>query len=167
MNTIKLISSAVFLTGLLLLGCNRKKNEVIIIAKSTEVKGDLSSYFEVIDKDYALTTDEGAPGQDAVLTIELYRTSKNFDFPIENAIPIGTNNTRNYAIGFGIELNTISKMVWQKNATEKNASASYTFTDIKNLLKLKKGEYGTLRLHVKKRDKLKSFQLTSVIQKPL
>ena len=84
-------------------GEKKETNEVTIKPKSTSIKGDLGDYFEVVDKDYVIKVEEGS-FMGGVISVEVKRTDKDFDFPTDNINPFGTNGGEDYHVGFGIEL---------------------------------------------------------------
>ncbi len=146
-------------------GKKKEANEVTIKPKSTSIKGDLSSYFEVIDKDYVLKAEEDSFMGGAIISVEVKRKDKDFDFPTDNINPFGTNGGEDYHVGFGIEILGESGPVIVKQATEGGMGGPYSSEDVIGLMKLKKGETGYIRWSVDKLDGLKSFQLSSALQK--
>lgn len=146
-------------------GEKKETNEVTIKPKTTSIKGDLGAYFEVVDKDYVLKVDENSIMGGSMISVEVKRTDKDFDFPADNINPFGTNGSEDYHIGFGIELLGESGPVTVKQATEGGMGGPYSSEDVTGLMKLKKGETGYIRWSVDKLDGLKSFQLTSALQK--
>jgi hypothetical protein len=146
-------------------GEKKETSEVTIKPKSTSVKGDLGDYFEVVDKDYVLKVEEGSLMGGAIISVEVKRTDKDFDFPTENINPFGTNGGEDYHVGFGIELLGESGPITVKQATEGGMGGPYSSEDVTGLMKLKKGETGYIRWSIDKIDELKSFQLSSALQK--
>lgn len=142
-----------------------KTNVVTIKPKSTSIKGDLGDYFEVIDKDYVIKKEEGSFMGGGIISVEVKRTDKDFDFPIDNINPFGTDGGEDYHIGFGIELLGESGPIDVKQATEGGMSGPYSSEDVIGLMKLKKGETGYIRWSVDKLDGLKSFLISSALQK--
>ena len=163
------IFGAMFIVSAIMTSCGggEKKgtNEVTIKAKSTSIKGDLGDYFEVVDKDYVLKVEEGSIMGGAIISVEVKRTDKDFDFPTENINPFGTNGGEDYHVGFGIELLGESGPITVVPATADGMSGPYDSKDITGLMTLKKGETGYIRCSVDKLDGLKSFQLSSALQK--
>jgi hypothetical protein len=163
------IIGTVVLSTVILTSCGgdekKETSEVTIKPKSTSIKGDLGAYFEVIDKDYVLKVEEGSFSGGAIISVEVRRTDKDFDFPTDNINPFGTNGGEDYHVGFGIELLGESGPVTVKQATEGGMGGPYSSEDVTGLMKLKKGETGYIRWSVDKLDGLKSFQLSSALQK--
>ena len=163
------IFGAIFIVSAIMTSCGggKKKgtNEVTIKAKSTSIKGDLGDYFAVIDKDYVLKVEEGSIMGGAIISVEVKRTDKDFDFKTDNINPFGTNGSEDYHVGFGIELLGESGPITVKQATEGGMGGPYSSEDVTGLMKLKKGETGFIRWSVDKLDGLKSFQLSSALQK--
>lgn len=163
------IFGAMFIVSAIMTSCGggEKKgtNEVTIKAKSTSIKGDLGDYFEVVDKDYVLKVEEGSIMGGAIISVEVKRTDKDFDFKTDNINPFGTNGSEDYHVGFGIELLGESGPITVKQATEGGMGGPYSSEDVTGLMKLKKGETGYIRWSVDKLDGLKSFQLSSALQK--
>ncbi len=169
MKKLMTIFGAMFIVSAIMTSCgggeNKGTNEVTIKAKSTSIKGDLGDYFEVVDKDYVLKVEEGSFMGGAIISVEVKRTDKDFDFPTENINPFGTNGGEDYHVGFGIELLGESGPITVKQATEGGMGGPYSSEDVTGLMKLKKGETGYIRWSVDKLDGLKSFQLSSALQK--
>jgi hypothetical protein len=169
MKKLMTIFGAMFIVSAIMTSCGggEKKgtNEVTIKAKSTSIKGDLGDYFEVVDKDYVLKVEEGSIMGGAIISVEVKRTDKDFDFKTDNINPFGTNGSEDYHVGFGIELLGESGPITVKQATEGGMGGPYSSEDVTGLMKLKKGETGYIRWSVDKLDGLKSFQLSSALQK--
>lgn len=146
-------------------GEKKETNEVTIKPKSTSIKGDLGDYFEVVDKDYVIKVEEGSFMGGGIISVEVKRTDKDFDFPTDNINPFGTNGGEDYHVGFGIELLGESGPITVKQATEGGMGGPYSSEDVTGLMKLKKGETGYIRWSVDKLEGLKSFQLSSALQK--
>jgi hypothetical protein len=141
----------------------KKVTEVTIKPKSNTIKGDLGEYFEVIDKDYLIKAENEYGG--AIISVEVKRTDKDFDFPTENINPFGTNGGEDYHVGFGIELLGESGPISIKQATSGGMGGPYSSDDVTSLMKLNKGETAYIRWSVNELDGLKSFQLSSALQK--
>lgn len=137
--------------------------EVTIKPKSTSIKGDLGDYFEVVDKNYVVKAEKYSSR--GIISVEVKRTDKDFDFPTNNINPFGTNGGEDYHVGFGIELLGESGPITVKQATEGGMGGPYSSEDVTSLMKLKKGETGYIRWSVDELDGLKSFQLSSALQK--
>lgn len=145
----------------------KKKDEITVKPKSTTLKGDLKDYFEVVDKDYKIKVEEGSFMVTGMITVEVKRTDKNFDFPTDNINPFGTNGSEDYHVGFGIEIFDESGPVVVSNATSGGMSGPYSSDDVISLMKLGKGETGFIRWSVdgEKLKDLTSFQLSSALEK--
>jgi hypothetical protein len=148
-------------------GGSKKKenNEVTIKPKSTSIKGELGDYFEVVDKEYIIKVEEGSFMGGGMISVEVKRTDKDFNFSTDKINPFGTNGGEDYHVGFGIELLGESGPITVKQATEGGMGGPYSSEDVTGLMKLKKGETGYIRWSVDKLDGLKSFQLSSALQK--
>jgi hypothetical protein len=163
------IFGAILFASTILMSCGsgdkEDTTEVTIKPKSTSIKGDLGDYFEVVDKDYIIKVEEGSFMGGGIISVEVKRTDKEFDFPTDNINPFGTNGGEDYHVGFGIELIGESGPVTVNQATEGGMGGPYSSEDVTGLMKLKKGETGYIRWSVDKLDGLKSFQLSSALQK--
>lgn len=165
-NLMKVIG-AVIIASFIAIGCGGKKEKdtsVTVKPKTTTIKGDLGDYFEVVNKDYLLKKDEL---DKSIISVEVKRNNTDFPFPAESINPFGTDGSESYLAGFGIELFDASEPVEIKNATDTGKAGPYDVKDVAALLKLKKGETGFIRWSIDKPDSLKTFQLTSAIEKPL
>lgn len=130
-----------------LASCGGKKNsdeneKIVLTPETTNIKGDLGDYFKVVDKEYTVTNDFGD-----MVTIEVERTDKEYSFDLKGAEPYGTfgRDVTGHA-GFGIEIldedgNVIEKIA----ATASGLIGMYSSDDMKEALKLKAGEKGTVR----------------------
>lgn len=171
MNIKNIILPVIAGTAIFLTSCGgnseKKNDEVVVKPKSTTLKGDLKDYFEVVDKDYKIKVEEGSFMSSAMITVEVKRTDKDFDFPTDNINPFGTNGSEDYHVGFGIEIFDESGPVVVSNATSGGMSGPYSSDDVISLMKLGKGETGFIRWSVDG-DKVKdltSFQLSSALEK--
>lgn len=132
-----------------LTACGNKKNSdseekeaIVLTPEKTQIKGDLGDYFEVVDKEYTITDDWGD-----MVSIEVKRTDIDYSFDLKGVEPYGTYGkgvTGN--AGFGIEIldengNVIEKVA----ATASGLGGMYSSDDMKEALKLKAGETGTVR----------------------
>jgi len=130
-----------------LASCGGKKNsdeneKIVLTPETTNIKGDLGDYFKVVDKEYTVTNDFGD-----MVTIEVERTDKEYSFDLKGVEPYGTfgRDVTGHA-GFGIEIldedgNVIEKIA----ATASGLIGMYSSDDMKEALKLKAGEKGTVR----------------------
>lgn len=135
------IGFAIATATILLTACGEKKtNEVSVKPETTSLKGDLKPYFEVVDKQYKIKVDEESFMPRGMITVEVKRTSTDFDFPTDNINPFGTNGSEDYHVGFGIELLDESGPVVIKNATAGGMSGTYSSEDVTGLMNLAKGE---------------------------
>lgn len=138
---------------------------VTVKPKTTVIKGDLGDYFEVINQDYIIKVDENSFLTSGLISVEVKRNDKDFAFPTENINPFGTNGSEDYHVGFGIELFGDAGSQVIKNATEGGMGGPYSSEDVTGLMKLKKGETGYIRWSVDELEGLKTFQLSSAIEK--
>lgn len=161
-----LLASILFVATLT--SCGNKENkeegkEITVKAKATQIKGDLGDYFEVVDKEYKIPVKETSSGQ--LITVELKRKDKDFPFSTDKLNQFGTNGGEEYHVGFGIELLGDNGPVQVNSATEGGMSGTYSSEDVPSLFKLKKGETGFVRWSVNNTEGIKTFQLTSALQK--
>lgn len=118
------------------------KEPIVLTPETTHIKGDLGDYFEVVDKEYTVTNDWGD-----MVSIEVKRTDVDYSFNLKGVEPFGTFGQSVKAnAGFGIEIldengNVIDKVA----ATASGLGAMYDSEDMKEALKLKAGETGTVR----------------------
>lgn len=121
---------------------SEEKEEIVLTPETAQIKGDLGDYFEVVDKEYPITDDWGD-----MVSIEVKRTDVDYSFDLKGVEPYGTYGkgvTGN--AGFGIEIldengNVIEKVA----ATASGLGGMYSSDDMKEALKLKAGETGTVR----------------------
>lgn len=156
---------AIFI-ALMVISCGKSKSgeqELTVKPKTTEIKGDLGEYFEVVDKEYKIPVDENSLNQ--LITVEIRRKDKDFPFDVNKINPFGTNGSEEYHVGFGIEFLGDNGPIDVKNATEGGIGGPYSSEDVSSLFKLKKGESGYIRWTVDKIEDLKNFQITSALKK--
>lgn len=169
MKKVMAIFGVVLMGSLILSSCGSKdkKNDAgaSVKPKSTAIKGDLGDYFQVVDKEYTLQKQGGPISESWLISVEVKRTDKDFAFPADNINPFGTNGGEDYHVGFGIELLGDAGPVDVKQATEGGMGGPYSSEDVTGLMKLKKGESGFIRWSISKAEGIKSFQLTSALQK--
>lgn len=120
---------------------SEEKEEIVLTPETTRIKGDLGDYFEVVEKKYTVTKDY----RDMV-SIEVKRTDADFSFDLKGVEPYGTYGKITGHAGFGIEIldengNVIEKVA----ATASGLGGMYSSDDMKEALKLKAGETGTVR----------------------
>ena len=142
---------------------SEEKEEIVLTPETTQIKGDLGDYFEVVEKEYTVTNDFGD-----IVSIEVKRTDADFSFDLKGVEPYGTYGkgvTGN--AGFGIEIldengNVIEKVA----ATESGLGGMYSSDDMKEALKLKAGETGTVRwsFNFDSDKKPAKFRLTSAYE---
>lgn len=160
--TTRLLTLFLFISTCLLLGCSNKK-DISLKPKSTQIKGDLGDYFEVVDKEYKIPIAKNYLEQ--LISVEVKRKDKDFPFDSDKINPFGTNGEEQYHVGFGIELLGDNGLIQVNSATEGGLSGTYSSEDITSLFKLKKGESGYIRWTVNKTEDIKTFQLTSALKK--
>lgn len=168
MKKIKLILTFLTFTVFLVSSCgndnkSESSNSISVKPKSIELKGDLSDYFEVIDKEYNIPITDNL--LDQLITVEIKRKDKDFAFNVDKLNPFGTNGGEEYHVGFGLELLGDNGPLQVNNATEGGMGGPYSSDDVLALLKLKKGETGFIRWTVDKTEGIKSFQITSALKK--
>lgn len=150
-----------------LTSCGGKKensnDSIVLTPETTHIKGDLSDYYEVVDKEYTLTDDFGS-----IISVEVKRTDKDFDFDLEGVNPYGYFGSGvNAHAGFGIEiLDENGTVIEKSSATNGGSSGMYSSDDMKEALKLKAGETGTVRwsFHFDGDKKPAKFRLTSAYE---
>lgn len=134
----------------------------------TNVKGDLSDYFEVVEKDYEVENNS----MFNVINVELKRIGDDLPFDADRANPFGVDGMGEYQedshVGFGIEiLDEKENVVFMKQATGSGIDGSYSSKDIENIIRLKNGETGIVRWSVN--DKVmkegKTFRITSALKR--
>lgn len=159
---------AIAIMAVCLASCGGKKNsseneEIVITPETTHIKGDLGDYFEVVDKEYTITHDFGD-----MVSIEVKRTDADYLFDLNGVEPYGTYGqgvTGN--AGFGIEILDENGSVIEKiAATASGMSGMYSSDDMKEALKLKAGETGTVRwsFHLDGDKKPAKFRITSAYE---
>lgn len=170
MTKINSLLALAFMAATLMTSCgssNSDKKEtgkdVSLKPKTTQIKGDLGDYFEVVDKEYKIPVSESS--FDQKISVEVKRKDKDFPFNTDKINPFGTNGGEEYHVGFGIELLGDNGPVQVNNATEGGMGGPYSDEDVSSLFKLKKGETGYIRWTVNKTEGINSFQLTSALQK--
>lgn len=166
MKSFKYLTIAI--VAICLASCGGKKNseeteEIVLTPETTQIKGDLGDYFEVVEKEYTVTNDFGD-----MVSIEVKRTDTDYSFDLKGVEPYGTYGkgvTGN--AGFGIEIldekgNVIEKVA----ATASGLGGMYSSDDMKEALKLKAGETGTVRwsFHFDSDKKPAKFRLTSAYE---
>ncbi len=161
MKTIK--NFTIVVMAIILASCGGKKNsdeKIVLIPETTHIKGDLGDYFNVVDKEYTVTDDWGD-----MVTIEVERTDMDYSFDLKGVEPYGTSGkgVTGHA-GFGVEiLDEDGNVIAKTAATASGLSGMYSSDDMKEALKLKAGETGTVRwsFHFDSDKKPAKFRLTS------
>lgn len=161
MKTIK--NFTIVVMAICLASCGGKKNsdeKIVLIPETTHIKGDLGDYFNVVDKEYTVTDDWGD-----MVTIEVERTDMDYSFDLKGVEPYGTSGkgVTGHA-GFGVEiLDEDGNVIAKTAATASGLSGMYSSDDMKEALKLKAGETGTVRwsFHFDSDKKPAKFRLTS------
>ena len=155
--------------SIVLISCGSEKSKITELKlKSTTLKGNLSEYYEVINKKYILEESSiSSHGSNAILTVELKRSNKDFKFTSLKINPFGTNGSEDYHMGFGIEIFNENGPVVIRNARAGGLEGPYSSDDVVNVINLKKGESGFIRWSFYKEASfnLKEFQITSALQK--
>lgn len=166
MKQLKLFVMACF--AIVLASCGGKKSsgeneKIVLTPETTHIKGDLGDYFEVVDKEYTVTEDFGD-----LVSIEVIRTDIAYAFDLKGVEPYGTYGkgvTGN--AGFGIEiLDEDGNVIEKATATAGGLGGMYSSDDMKEALKLKAGETGTVRwsFHFGSDQKPAKFRLTSAYE---
>lgn len=150
-----------------LTSCGGKKEQVdesiVLTPETTHIKGDLGDYFEVVEKEYHVTENWGD-----MVSIEVKRTDVDYSFNLKGVEPYGTygQSVTGHA-GFGIEIldendNVIEKVA----ATGSGFGGMYSSDDMKEALKLRAGETGTVRwsFNFNKEIKPVKFRLSSAFE---
>lgn len=164
------IIAIVAIVAFTLTNCKGKKEEkneiksIIVKPKTTIIKGDLGDYFVVVEHDYEIKV-ENSFGNEGLISVEVKRTDKDFSFPTNNINPFGTNGGEKYHVGFGIEIFGDAGPKVIKQATEDGMGGPYSSEDVTALMNLKKGETGFIRWTVVMSEDLKTFQLSSALEK--
>jgi hypothetical protein len=137
------------------------KEGTVLTPKSTEIKGEMGEYFEVVSKDYPLATENGA----TIINVELKRKDSDFKFAADKANPFGMGGTEGYHVGFGIELfDSTGGAKGIKNAIDVGKDGVFNTNDVVSIIKLKKGETGYIRWAIENPAGLKTFQVTSALE---
>lgn len=131
---------------------NQKNNEnekeqaekkTVLVPKATKVKGDLSEYFEVVEKEYQLKDDTFGK----MVTITLMRKDKELPDIYKEFMPVGyfgAGVMGNY--GFGIKIfDENEDQVLSIRADDGGMGGVYSSDDLKDLWDLEEGETGIVR----------------------
>jgi hypothetical protein len=152
----------------LLASCGGKKGNsdeaIKLTPETTHIKGELGDYFEVVDKEYTVTTDNWGD----LVSIEVKRTDEDYVFDINGVKPYGISGRGvNGHAGFGIEILDENGNVIEKSAaTTGGIGGMYSTDDMKEALKLRADETGTVRwlFHFDTNKKPAKFRLTSAYE---
>lgn len=140
----------------------------ILNSAQTNVKGDLSDYFEVVEKEYEIEVNS----MFNVINVGLKRIGDDLPFDPDRANPFGVDGMdeyqEDYHVGFGIEvLDEKGNVVFSKYATGSGFDGPYGTDCIENVIRLKKGETGIVKWSVD--DKVmkdgKTFRITSALKR--
>lgn len=142
-----------------------KKNTDSISVKplTLEVSGGLSDYFEVINKAYKIPND----GTSKILTVELKRKDKNFDFNIEKASPFeAPQQDSEYNFSFLLNVIYVESHVVTSDPLNGGGSliSPYNYEDAFSLLRLKKGEKASIKWKIDDIHGIKAFELKSILR---
>lgn len=141
---------------------NAESEELVLTPETTRIKGDLSDYFEVVEREYTPTNEWGT-----LVSVEVRRTDKEYAFSLDGVEPYGTygSGVKGHA-GFGIEILDAKGNVIDKSAANAGGlSGMYSSDDMKEALKLKPGETATVRWSFRFDDKTPvKFRLSSAYE---
>ena len=131
----------------------------------TEVKGDLSEYYTVVEKTYNIDAFEKSILKEPIIAIELKRTDKEMK-GFHGFEPVGTFGQGVYGnYGFGIKVTDANgKQVLSVRADEGGMNGVYSSDDLKDLWELAPGETGIVRWSVEELKDAKGeykFEITS------
>lgn len=119
------------------------EKETVLVPKTTKVKGDLSEYFEVVEKEYQLKDDTYSK----MITITLMRKDKELPDIYKEFKPVGyfgAGVMGNY--GFGIKIfDENEDQVLSIRADVGGTGGVYSSDDLKDLWDLEEGETGIVR----------------------
>lgn len=143
-------SILVFGLAALLASCvSTAKKESVVKPETTEVKGDLKGYYEIVEKDYKIRED----GINLVINVELKRTSK--ELPFDASVGefsygrLDDGNGKEVKVGFGIELLDENNDIIESIKAGDYGWYGADTENIPELMKLDNGETGTLTIKVK------------------
>jgi hypothetical protein len=144
----------------LLMSCGGN-NAVSLKPETTNVKGDLKEFYEVVDKNYKVIEE----GINNIVNVELKRTSNEFAFnPKSGEFRYGTwygNNGEEIIVNFGFELLDEENNVIQTLKPGDSGWYGTDYEDIEPLLKLNTDETGTLKLKIDIENKPVKFRILS------
>lgn len=139
---------------------DEEKEDMVLTPATTNVKGVLGQYFEVVYKDYTI--------KNRVLTVEIMRSDDEYAFDIKGVKPYGYygQGVKAHA-GLGIEiLDEYGDVIDKKAASATGLSGMYSDDDMIEALHLGLGETGTVRwsFYFDKDAKPAEFRLTSAYE---
>jgi len=142
--------------SLVLFSCSSENKS--ITPKSSDIKGELGEYYEVVNKDYLINKKEN----EAEIIVEIKK--KSTELPYSSISAINTGQSTDYLAGLGIELFDNDNPILIREASDYFYMPSES---INNLLKLKSGEtaFLTWSIPTENIDKFNNFQITSSITK--
>lgn len=147
-------------------GQSAESAQTTLSPKSTTISGDLSKYYEVVDKEHSLK-DNDYFGK--LITITLKRTDAELPAEYKDFDPVGYSGATvkgNY--GFGIKVtNESGEQLFSARADEGGMSGVYSSDDLKDLWELAPGEEGIVRWSTSELDKATGklmFTITSHVE---
>lgn len=146
----------------LLMSCGgNKKDGLMVTPETTEIKGPLKGYYEVVQKDYAIKNNSWSD----VINVELKRTDKALPFDPQDALCFGEYDAEKpVRVGFGIELlDEAGDVVEIINANATGLSGVYSTDDVDAAIRLAAGETGIVRWSVDVDNEPVSFRITSAV----
>ncbi len=151
--------------SLVLPSCSSEPQPVILTPKSTQLRGDLKEYFEVVDKEYTLTD-----GWGKIITVELKKI-KEMPFDKSTTDTYGTSGYDvERHIGFGIKLfDDFGNIIEQRSPTASGMQGPYSNEEILNFKNIEVGETSIIRWSLDTDDEetlktLYSFEITSATE---
>jgi hypothetical protein len=162
---------SIAIISLVISSCGGQKkplSSIIVTPKNISIKGDLGEYFEVVNKEYQIKPDEHSALKDefkpGIISVEVKRNDKDFSFLANKVDFFGTSGYDvEYHVGFGIELFGDDGPEQILNANDYDSPLKKE--DVLSLINLKKEETGFIRFIVDKSKSIKTFQLTSALEK--
>ena len=135
------------------------KEEVILKAAQTEIKGDLKGSYEVVDKNYKVkyTT------HSSFVVVELKRTSKPLPYNRKDVVifPEAEQSSAKNCAGFGIEILDVEGDVIAKTAAN---ATPYSWDEMTAALQLLPDETSTISFYSSSLPRATSFRITSLVQ---
>ncbi len=152
-------------SALTLFSCSSEPDAITLTPKSVAVRGDLSEYFEVVDRKYTLVDDWGK-----MIKVELKKIK---EMPYDKSVvrPYGTSGYNiERLIGFGIKIfDKEGALVEQTSASASGLSGCYSSDDVLNFVNIEVGETGIIRWTLDSDDPetlktLATFEINSVTE---